>query len=157
MLMARHRRRRTRGAIAVEFAFVAPIFVAILWGVVHVSRIYESQNLLALAAREGARFGSMDRSGMAAAGQSSNDKLAGDVKNFLDAQGVDKDSVIVDVTFPGTDNEFDLDDPDNELELFEVRVTVPYSTVSHTSVAPEDDYSLIAKAIFRNAQATISN
>ncbi len=157
MLMANQRRHRTRGAIAVEFAFVAPVFVAILWGVVHVSRIYEAQNLLSLAAREGARFGSMDRSGLAAAGQSSNDKLVGDVKNFLDAQGIDQDSVTVDVTFPGTETDFDLDDPGNDLELFEVRVTVPYSSVSHASVAPQDDYNLIAKAVFRNAQATISN
>ena len=158
MLLSRLRRRdRRRGAVAVEFAFVAPLFVAITWGVVHVSRMYEAQNLLSLAAREGARFGAMDRSEFDTAGQTSNQKLVADVKNFLDAQGVDKSAVNVDVTFPGTNNQFDLDDPNNQLEMFEVRISVPYSSVSHASGTSGQNTTLVAKAVFRNAQATISN
>jgi Flp pilus assembly protein TadG len=149
--------RNRRGVVAVEFAIVAPILVAIVFGMIEMSRAFEMQNLLNVAAREGARFASMDRDGMLANGQTANQKLAEDVKNFLASNGIPKNKITValkDHTSPTKD--FNLDDPKNDLKLFEVQVSVKYSEVSLQSVAAADDYSLKSKVVFRNGRATIS-
>lgn len=149
--------RNRKGVVAVEFAIVAPVLVAILFGMIKLGRAFEMQNLLDVAAREGARFASMDRTGMLSGGQTTNQKLAQDVKNFLASNGIPKDKITVLVkshTNPTAD--FNLDDPANDLKLFEVRVSVNFSDVSLQSVATSDDYPLTAKVVFRNGRATIS-
>lgn len=146
-----------RGVVAVEFAIVAPILVAIVFGMIAMTRAFEMQNLLDVAAREGARFASIDRDGMLAAGQTANQKLTDDVKNFLASNGIPKDKITVEVK--SHDNptlDFDLDDPTNDLKLFEVTIKVNFSEVSLQDVAAADDYALNAKVVFRNGRATIS-
>lgn len=61
--------RVRRGAATVEFALVAPVFLTMILGVTEVSRMFEMQNQLQVAAREGARTGVMDRTGLTSAGQ----------------------------------------------------------------------------------------
>lgn len=51
---------------------------------------------------------------------------------------------------------FDIDDPENDLKLFQVEVTVPFSSVSITSVSEGSDYGMSGKIIFRNGRATLS-
>ncbi len=146
-----------RGAVAVEFAAIAPVLMAIAVGMIEVNRVYEAQNLLATAAREGARFATMDREGMLRDGQTANQKLADDVKTYLASNGIARDSVqvgIKDHDNPSLD--FDIDAAANDLRLFEVHVSADYSGVSYSPVAPADDYSMSAKMIFRNGRATIS-
>lgn len=146
-----------RGAVAVEFAVVAPVLIALVFGMVEMGRAFEMKNLLEVAAREGARFASMDREGMLADGQSANSKLIQDVKNFLASNGIPRDDIDVSVNdYNNPDQEFDLDDPENDLKLFEVRIAVDYSNVSVTPVAAADDYPLTGRVIFRNGRSTIS-
>ena len=145
------------GAVAVEFAILAPGLLAITLGMMELTRAFESQNLLETAAREGARFAAMDRDGMIPEGGSTNSKLMEDVKNFLASNGIDKNDITVEVKdHENPTDDFDLDDPENELKLFEVHVTVDYSSVSYTPVAAGDDYPLTAKLVFRNGISTIS-
>jgi Flp pilus assembly protein TadG len=149
--------RNRNGVVAVEFAIVAPILVAIVFGMVELSRAFEMQNLLNVAAREGARFASMDRDGMLGPGQTANQKLIDDVKNFLASNGIPKDQITVQVkSHENPTADFNLDDPANDLELFEVRISVNFSEVSLQNVASSDDYALNAKVVFRNGRATIS-
>ncbi len=58
--LAQHRhcrsRRARRGAAAVEFALVAPIFFALILGTVEVGRLIMVQHILTNASREGARL-----------------------------------------------------------------------------------------------------
>jgi hypothetical protein len=134
-----------RGAVAVEF-------------MIELGRAFEMQNLLEVAAREGARFASMDKDGLVDPGQSANDKLIEDVKNFLASNGIDKDDITVEIKdheSPSTD--FDLDDPENDLRLFEVRISVDWSNMSTTPVPTSDDHAMVAVVVFRNGRATISN
>lgn len=146
-----------RGVVAVEFAVVAPILVAIVFGMIEMGRAFETQNLLDVAAREGARFASMDRDGMLAGGQTSNQKLIEDVKNFLAANGIPKDKITVAVKdHQNPTSDFNLDDPTNDLKTFEVKISVPFSEVSLQPVAAANDYALQAKVVFRNGRATIS-
>lgn len=46
-----------RGAAAVEFALLAPLFVAVLFAIVEFGLIIYTKSMLAQATREGARFG----------------------------------------------------------------------------------------------------
>jgi len=155
--MRKIRQHSRRGVVAVEFAIVAPILCAIVFGMVKLGRAFEMQNLLDTAAREGARFASMDRNGMLTGGLTTNQKLSQDVKNFLASNGIPKNKITVLVkshTNPNAD--FNLDDPTNDLKLFQVRVSVNFSDVSLQSVAAGEDYPLSSKVVFRNGRATIS-
>ena len=146
-----------RGAVAVEFAAVAPVLLAVVVGMLELSRVYSVQNTLETAAREGARFASLDRTGMLLEGQTSNEKLINDVKNFLGSSGITKSDItvtVVDAEDPETS--FDLDDPDNDLELFQIRISVPYSKVSYSPVKHYQDYNLSAALTFRNGRASLS-
>ncbi len=147
-----------RGVVAVEFAIIAPVLVAVVVGLISMSRAYEAQNLLETAAREGARFAAMDRTGMLLNGQTANQKIASDVKNYLACNGIDRDHISVAVThYPDTDTTFNLDDPLNDLKLFQVRVGVDYGNISHGSVSAGDDFSMVSKIVFRNGRAILAD
>ena len=53
------RRDRTRGQALVEFAFAFPIFLLIVFGLIDLGRAVYVSNSLAEAARDGARYGSV--------------------------------------------------------------------------------------------------
>ncbi len=147
-----------RGAVAVEFAVVAPVLIAVMLGMATVNRTLEAQNLLATAAREGARFAAMDREGMPGDHQNGNVKLQNDVKNFLASNGIDRDAVTVEVKdHEAPTLDFDIDDPANDLRLFEVQVSVDFSAISYTPVDGASDYAMTAAVVFRNGRATLSD
>jgi len=148
---------KRRGAVAVEFALVLPFLLATVVGLIELTRAYDVQNLLETGAREGARFAAMDRTGMLQEGENSNQKLIQDVTNFMASSGIsasDVQVVIRDSASPG--QTFDIDDPANDLALFEVEVSVPFSSVSLTPISPENDYTLSASITFRNGRSTLS-
>lgn len=149
------KKRPQRGAVTVEMALVLPVFVALIVGLSRGGQLLETQNLLASVAREGARLAAMDRSDFLAPGESTNEKIETDVKNFLTASGLPGDDAEVFIVDP-TDHTtpMDLDDEANELELFELRVELPYSSLNGSSIAP--DFNLVAKIVFRNAPAAFS-
>jgi Flp pilus assembly protein TadG len=156
-MRAMKQQRVRKGAVAVEFAIVAPVLVSLLFGMIQYGRAFEMQTQLQVAAREGARFASLDHTGMLASGQTSNQKLIQEVKNFLATYGMSPSDVTVTVkdhTNPTAD--FNLDDPKNDLKLFDVKVSVNYSKVSLTPVSANSDYGLTGKVVFRNGKATIS-
>jgi Flp pilus assembly protein TadG len=149
--------RNRRGVAAVEFAIVAPILVTIVFGMIQLGRAFEMQTLLDVAAREGARFASIDRTGMTSGGQTGNQKLIQDVKNFLASNGVPKDQINVTVkSHSDPTSDFNIDDPANDLQLFDVNVSVPFSAVSLQPVPTSSDYTLHGKVVFRNGRATIT-
>jgi Flp pilus assembly protein TadG len=139
--------------VTVEFAMVAPVFLTLLLGVTETSRLFETRNQLAIAAREGARRAAMDRSGIVAEGQSTNAKVTQDVKNFLKASGLDPEKVTVQVVSHDDPSQaFNLDDPANSLKYFELRVSVPYNEVSHLAPPGMEEHQLGAKIVFRNSK-----
>ena len=148
---------KRRGAVAVEFALVLPILLATVAGLIELTRAYDVQNLLETGAREGARFASMDRSGMMQEGETGNQKLIQDVTNFMASSGISANDVLVVIrSFANPGQSFDIDDPANDLALFEVEVSVPFSAVSLTPISPENDYTLSASITFRNGRSTLS-
>ncbi len=53
-------RGRRRGAAAVEFAFVAPVFFLLVFGMIEFGRMVMVQQVITNASREGARLGVLD-------------------------------------------------------------------------------------------------
>ena len=149
----KNRQPSRRGAVTVEFAILAPVLLTLVVGVIESARLYETQSLLSTAAREGARLASMDREGMVPDGQTTNQKLAADIKNYLEAQGVDPDDVVVTIEHADTGADFDLDDPDNNFELFKLRVEIPYSQTLSNYAPGGEEITLGGEIVFRNARA----
>lgn len=153
MFRKRKKREQRKGAVTVEFAVVAPIFLSIMLGVHEASKMYNTQNHLATAAREGARIAAMDREGVLQDGQTTNEKVVSDVKSFLENNGISTDNIEVNITDDeDADVDFDLDDPDNEYELFAVRIELPYG---NSYVPGVEGTYLGSKVVFRNARSTI--
>lgn len=59
-MFPRNRRNsnQRRGTTVVETAFVLPVFLIVLWGIIEFSHVQMLQNVLRIACREGARLGS---------------------------------------------------------------------------------------------------
>jgi len=150
------RRPRRRGVVAVEFAIVAPVLLAVVLGMMELTKMIEAQNVLEIAAREGARFACMDREGLLQPGQTANQKLADDVKNYLATTGIPRDEITVEILDHDSGAVFDIDDPNNNLKLFDVNVLVEYSAVRYSTINLQANYTLKGSVTFRNGIATVA-
>ncbi len=139
------------GAAAVEFAFVAPILVALLLGMIEAASLSETSNHLRLALRQSARLAGMDRSEILEPRQSTNEKIIADLKNFLSASGIDGSAA--EVTISALDGgEIDLDDRSAEYALFKLTVTIPYENALQSAVNGGECQGLTRSYTFRNAR-----
>ena len=68
---------RERGAVLAEFAFVLPLLVMLLVGIVEMGIAFNRAQAVEAAAREGARLGSLSSTDTAAITTRVNDSLAG--------------------------------------------------------------------------------
>jgi hypothetical protein len=144
---------RRRGAAAVEFAMIAPLFVIITLGVTEAGRLFEVQNQLALAVRQGGRLGAMDRTDFLKAGETCNSRVTRDVLDSLRACGLPADRAQVFIVNPDDHTTpISLDDPANDLRLFEVRVELPCSEVLGLRGPRVNGLILSARVVFRNAR-----
>ncbi len=75
--------RSQRGASAVEFAVLAPLFVALLFAIVEFGLILYTKSMLAHATREGARFGVVYTTPRRTSGE-----IEAVVQNFLNQTGL---------------------------------------------------------------------
>jgi Flp pilus assembly protein TadG len=147
-----------RGAVAVEFACVAPLMLGVIVGLVELSRVYNAQNVLETAAREGGRFAGLDRGGLMLQNQTSNQKLVTDIKNYLGTQNIDPSLVTVKVVKASNPTQdFNLDDPDNALQLFQVHVEVPYSAICQAPFKKYDQEKLAAVLTYRNSRSQVQS
>lgn len=145
-----------RGTATVEFAVIAPVFLTLILGMLEASRLFDTYGQLAQVARDGGRLGAMDRADWVASGIRSNNKIISDIRNSLVAAGYDPDKLEIAIEPAGQPGEsFDLDDPNNDLDLFQVRITVPFSEIAAMPVPEEMDYGVSTTATFRNTKSTI--
>lgn len=82
--------RSQRGASAVEFAILAPLFVALLFAIVEFGMILYTQNMLAQASRAGARFGVVFANPRPNAAQ-----ITAVVQNLLNTSGLTNTAAVV--------------------------------------------------------------
>ena len=152
-------KRIKRGAVTVEFAFMAPVFLTLVMGVTEASRLFDVQNQLNSAGREGARLAAMDRAGLSGSGTgvATNTKVTNDIKNFLKATRLDPTKVNVSIVDHNDPTKtFNLDDPANSLKYFEVKIQVPYSATTSTVPAGMQTFNLNSKVVFRNIKLASS-
>ncbi len=161
----RIRRNKTKlrgGAVTVELAVMLPVILTLLFGVLEVSRGLEVAHVMSTAVREGARFGAMDKEGMLAENQTANQKVISDIRVFLIASGLPGDQATINITTvpdanTGSVGAFDLNDPVNDLLLFQIEATLPYAAVSYVPEAFLKNQNLTARIVFRNARSTLVN
>lgn len=108
--MSKRMGKKRRGAVAVELAVVTPVMLAMLFGIIEFGWLFTVQHTMVNAAREGARFGSLE-------GVESSE-VTSKVQQYLTAVGIDQTATIA-VTDATTD------DP-----TVTVRVTIPRDDVS---------------------------
>ncbi|WP_426225610.1 TadE/TadG family type IV pilus assembly protein [Pseudarthrobacter sp. DSP2-3-2b1] len=112
-------RTSERGAVAVEFAIVAPVLVMLLLGIMEFSRAYNAQASLAAAAREGVRVLAISNDVIAAR------KAAKDTAVSLQPQLADSN-----ITFKNLDSGTAACSPGHRMS-----VTITYSLNSMTGIA----------------------
>ncbi len=117
----------------VEFAVVAPVFLALVLGTIELGTALKVSNSMAAAIRGGGRLASMDWEGIVPDGMTTNEKVIEDISGFLAASSIPADDVTLTITSAEGDDAgdpFDLTDPDNRLRLFKITAEVPYSAIS---------------------------
>lgn len=147
------RQSNRRGAVTVEFAFVAPLYATVFAGLTQVCYLLQVQNQFAMAAREGARAAVYEKNELGIGDQSTNEKVIEDVRKFLNANGLPGDDVDVYISEPfDTDTSFDLDDPDNDLRYFQV--AIEYAADELMSMAPPgaEEFKISSRIVFRNGR-----
>ncbi|MFO0918310.1 MAG: TadE family protein [Planctomycetaceae bacterium] len=147
-----------RGAAAVEFALVAPVFVALVIGAIQAGFNLDSTTKMYAAIRQSGRLASLDYDSKLLPNQSINAKIIQDIKNSLTAEGLPGDKMSVSITYADGAKEgssFDLGDPNNDLLNFRIGVAVNYSDVNSKSVLPSNMNSLNASVVFRKGRSAL--
>lgn len=126
------RRRRPapprRGAAFVEFACLAPFFLALAVMSLEMGECIHTVHRLEAAMREAGRLASMDWDETLPGQQSPAAKIEQDVKNFLSASGIARGGVEFAMTAAdgaGAGEPFDLGAAENRLALFTMEASVP--------------------------------
>lgn len=138
-----------RGVAAVEFAVIAPVFLALVLGMIAVRRAVNTTTVMEAALSQAGRLASMDADLDLPSGMTLNDKIILDVRNFLRASGIDNDETNLTITItraddadgnaldplpnpPSSGETFDLSDPDNRNRLFRIGIEIPEGAMNST-------------------------
>ena len=131
-----------RGVAAVEFALIAPVFLALILGMVAVRRAVHTSTIMDAALAQSGRLASMDAGLELPPGMNLNDKIILDVRNFLRASGIENDESNLTITItraddgsgnaldpmpnpPSSGENFDLSDAANRNRLFRLGIEIP--------------------------------
>lgn len=147
--------RTRRGSAAVECAIVAPVMVTLVLGLIQSSYSIDATHKLHAAVRQAGRLAGMDYSELLQTGQTGNEKVIQDIRNQLTAEGLPGSSATISITNAETGGAFDLDDTGNNLELFKIRVEIPFSTAMDINVIPAPFQKLSAEIVFRKGKTTL--
>lgn len=148
-----------RGAAAVEFALVAPVYIALVMGAIQTGFNFDSTNKMLSAIRQTGRLAALDtNSTKLQPGQTMNDKVILDIKNALTAEGLPGSQMTVTITRADGANAgstFDLSAAGNDYQLYRIGVSVPYSAVNTGNFLPGTTTSLQASVVFRKGRTSL--
>lgn len=157
---AQERHTRRRGAAVVEFAIIAPVFLILVLGTIEAGQALRISNLMAAAVREGGRLAAMDWEEVVPDGQTANQKVMDDIRNFLVASGLPGDDIELSITSAeGADEgqNFDLADPDNQYRLFRIDASIPYDSVATFPSTFMGGQEITASLVFRSGRVSLIN
>ncbi len=158
MSSRKHRQGNRRGAVAAEFALIAPVVLVFVLGLCEMGQALAGATRISSAIREGGRLASMDFTGKLEPGQSPNQKITHDILSVLSATGISTDNVVLSIVHAEGEQEgttFDLSDPANYLKLFRIQTSVPYENVSLTPIQLMGGLSISASTVFRRGKTPI--
>lgn len=148
-----------RGSATVEFAIIAPLFVALIMGLLQSGTNFSASQQMHSALRQAGRLASQDYSAKLQTGQTANQKIIADIKNQLNASGIDPTNVTVTITHASgasAGSNFDLADTNNDLKYFKITATVPYSAVNKNGFLPNTVSNLQASLVFRKGKSILA-
>lgn len=133
----RHTAARTRddrsGVAAVECAVILPVMLVLVLGTIELGTALRAQTILQSAVREAGRLASMDWRFIVADNQTPNQKVEQDIRNFVSASGLPGNDLTISIVYAEGSNEgevFDISDEDNDLELLQIEIELPYTSIS---------------------------
>ena len=144
----------------VEFALIAPVFLALILGVIEIGAALDMQNSLQAGLREGGRLATMDWKETLPQGTTINQKVTNDVKNFLAAAGLPADKITVSITSAeGSDmgQTFDLSKASNNGRLFRISAALPYKDGTKIPASYMKNKTLEPGLVFRAGRTNLSN
>ncbi|MEZ6065947.1 MAG: pilus assembly protein [Planctomycetaceae bacterium] len=147
-----------RGAAAVEFAIILPLFLMLVLGTVEMGSALNAAQILEASLREGGRLASMEQSPYFAQGGDPNAKVIQDIRNFLAASKIPGDEVNIAIVHAGGSDDgqtFDLDDPANDLRYFRIEASVPYESVSAFPLDRMTGQNIAASLTFRKGRSRL--
>lgn len=146
------------GAATVELAIVIPLFITLAMGTIQTGMQITAAQTLTTALREAGRLASMDYTSRLQSGQTINQKVIQDIKNFLTAENIDGSKVTITITHADGTNvgtNFDLGDTANNLQLFKIRAVIPYSAISSITYFPHTNTTISASIVYRKGKNTM--
>lgn len=165
--MKQHRQPESRrGIAAVEAAVVTPVLLVLVLGTIEMGSALRASTIMQSAVREAGRLAAMDWERVLEDGDTPNEKVERDLRNYLIASGISPyatdsatgddvdvlDFSIVHAEGPNEGQPFDLSDPDNELKLAKIEVSLPYSQISVFPVRYMGGTNLSARLVLRAGQ-----
>jgi Flp pilus assembly protein TadG len=147
------------GSATVEFAIIAPLFVALFMGMLQAGTNFGVSQQLYSSLRQAGRLATQDFSEKLQNGQTANAKVIADIKNQLKANGIDAANVTVAITHASgaaAGSNFNLQDANNDLKYFKLTVTVPYSAVNKNGFLPNNVSNLTASIVFRKGKSMLT-
>jgi Flp pilus assembly protein TadG len=126
-MLARKQTTARSATAAVELAVCLPMLLIVLTGIWEVGRMVQVQNVVWNAAREGGR--------QAAAGLSSNATVVQFMVNYLNANGLTGVTTSMVTLTNVTSSARSNPNAANQMDQFQVNITVPYSTIQWSTVA----------------------
>lgn len=136
---------------------LAPVFVVLVVGTISASKMLHAQSMMAQALREGGRLAAMDWSGALPDGMTPNQKVVQDIRNFMNASGLEAEDVKITITHAEgatAGKPFELGDPDNYMKLFEIKAHQPHSAANVWCSYLTEGRGLTAKIVLRAGRAT---
>ncbi|MDD2904054.1 MAG: pilus assembly protein [Syntrophales bacterium] len=131
--------QRQQGASAVEFAVIAPLFIALLLSIVEFGMILYTKGMMTHAAREGARYGVVFCTPRRTAGE-----IETEVKKYLNLSGLTSPATVT-VTGAGG----------NPGDILDVKVSYTYSflvlpsDINNFTAGTLPDLNLTAETVMR--------
>jgi Flp pilus assembly protein TadG len=153
--VCRRNGRSRLGAAAVECAVVAPVFVALVVGLIQSGYSVDTTHKLYATARQAGRLASMNYKPKLQSGQTGNEKVIQDIKNMLQAEGLPVDQVTITITHAEGSGTFNLDDAANDMQLFKISLSVPYTAVADPCLLPAPVENLTASIVFRKGKSAV--
>jgi len=147
-----------RGAALVEFAIVAPLFLTLILGTVEIGNALEASSQINAALREAGRLAGMDWVDLVDEGETPNQKVIRDIRNFLKAAGYPGDALSITIT-SAEDSDFgeafDLGDPDNEMRLFQIEATIAFEEISTFPLGFMNGHNVSGRIVMRAGRISL--